>query len=212
MLAALNRQPHHAVYGELSQIVARSAGPLCAVALQSQLIDQALRQREISCPGIHQGIRHFNRANVFRLPLSLARFVQIKEIFNLRCHQHFTHRRTLHSALRLDRVTEWGSSFRTSLYQSAARHTSNSRRSKFHSFRPDTTLRNAVGPGRRYVTSISLIQARSSAVGSSITASLPSEAIWPPTKTTPSYMESARASPASPQMTMRPFCIMKPAM
>ena len=36
--------------------------------------------------------------------------------------------------------------------------------------------------------------------------------IRPPTKITPSYIESASASPASPHTMMMPRCIMKPVM
>src|SRR5207245_10102854 len=94
---------------------------------------------------------------------------------------------------------------------SAAFQTSNSLRSKFHSFLPDTTFLNPAGPRRLYSWSKGISQASSSEVISSTTASLPKEATLPPTKTTPSYMESASASPVSPQMTILPFCIMKPA-
>ena len=77
--------------------------------------------------------------------------------------------------------------------------------SKFHSLRPETILRKRAGrrdavasrrPHREHTR-------RRRRCGSSITASLPSDAISPPTKMTPSYIESASASPALPQMTMR---------
>src|SRR5262249_20692874 len=69
--------------------------------------------------------------------------------------------------------------------------------SKFHSLRPETTFRNAAGAGTSYAANKLLRSANSSAVGSPTTASLPSDAIAPPTNTTPSYIESASASPAS---------------
>ena len=78
--------------------------------------------------------------------------------------------------------------------------------SKFQSLRPGDDLLERRGAAR----------SRASANGASSiavvvrgrlldTASLPSAAISPPTKTVPSYIESASASPALPQMTITPL-------